>query len=259
MMRHMTRVFIYLLIIIVGLSIASPHAFADTAGSTLTVDYQLGADKEGRSTLKTTEKINTVSAGLLAWTMLKDFDGHPLALHITSVTDGNNAPLPYMTEDNADSTTINIDSNTAHMYIITYTQRDVTKYVASAKDDEFAWQVLGTDWPETFGHVTATIHLSDSISPTFTKNVACLQGTTNQCTVSTDGKTITLTALSVAPHESVVLTAGFTPGTFRGYIASSPSLMHYILAGSAAIAVFVISVITVKSLRLRVSTARKKS
>ena len=211
------------------------HASAnDFSFSSMEADYYLGNDSVGRSTLKTVEKLTAEFPSIdqnhgIERAIPKKYDGHTTSLAITSVTDGTGKNLKYTTYSSNDNEVVRIgDSDTyAHgtrSYIISYTQRDVTKVFDDTHDNEFYWDINGTQWAQAFGHVTARIHLADSIRPTFTKNIACYQGregSTEKCDITTDGRVVTASASNLQPYENMTVAVGFTLGTFRGY---EPSL-----------------------------------
>jgi uncharacterized membrane protein YgcG len=227
------------LMLLAGMA-GSVHASVnDFRFSSMEADYYLGADKDGRSTLKTVETLTAEFPDRdqnhgIERAIPKKYDGHSTSLHIDSVTDASGKKLNYTTYDSNDNEVLRIgDGDTyvhgTHTYVVTYTQRDVTKVFTDTNDNEFYWDINGTQWAQAFGHVTARIHLADSIRPTFTNKVACYQGvegSTDKCAIDVNGDIITAQADNLNPYENMTVAVGFTLGTFRGY---EPSVWDRIL------------------------------
>lgn len=220
---------------VILLAVPAGASVNDFQFTSFDADYYLGADSEGRSTLKIVEKLvaefpNFNQNHGIERAIPRSYDGHPTNLSIESVTDGGGKNLTY---------TVNNDSNGnavlrigdadkyvqgAQVYIITYTQRDVTKYFADTNADEFYWDINGVFWQQPFGQVTARVHLADTITSTFSKKIACyrgITGSTSTCDINTDGNVVTATASNLRPNENMTLAVGFTAGTFSSY---EPSL-----------------------------------
>ena len=115
-------------------------------------DYYLGKDKDGRSTLRTVEKITadfpqTDQNHGIERALPKEYDGHSTQLSVESVTDETGVRRPFTTVTSNKNEVLRIgDKDTyAHgktTYVITYTQRDVTKQFNGK--DEFYWDINGT-------------------------------------------------------------------------------------------------------------------
>ena len=198
------------------------------------VDYYLGADNQGRSTLKTVEKLvaefpNFDQNHGIERAIPKRYDGHTTSLQIQSVTDDTGAPIHYTTYESGDNLVVRIGDKNSYVrgnktYILTYNQRDVTRYFADVGRDEFYWDTNGTQWQQPFGTLVAHVHLATSIQPTFTKDAACYggaEGSSQTCEITQDGTTVTARASNLGPGENMTVALGFTAGTFRGY---EPSL-----------------------------------
>ena len=128
-------------------------------------DYHLSKDSEGRSMLKTTETI-TASFPLfdqnhgIERALPEVYDGHPTGLTVESVTNQTGDAIPYETRSSSDNRVLRIgDANTyvrgKQVYVITYTQRDVTRFFQDTNSDEFYWDVNGTQWRQQIDSVTA--------------------------------------------------------------------------------------------------------
>jgi len=231
-----------LLVVVALMLVKAPVANAsvdDFTFSSFHGEYYLGSDNEARSTLRTVETL--VAQFPLAdqnhgieRAIPKLYQGHSTSLKIASVTNEKGDVRNYSTYDSNDNLVLRIGDADRYVhgtqtYVITYTQRDVTGYFADTRDDEFYWNTNGTEGKQPFGVVSATVHLSDAIAPTFTKKLACYQGVNGskeRCQTVADDNTITAEATNLQPGEDMTIALGFTPGTFRGY---QPSLWDKIL------------------------------
>lgn len=211
--------------------------YADTndfSFSSFSADYYLGADSEGRSTLRTVERLtaefpqHNQNHGIER-AIPKSYDGHTTSLTVVSVTDGAGKSVPFTTYDSNDNLVLRIGDKDAYVhgsktYVVTYTQRDVTKSFADTQRNEFYWDTNGTLWPQSFGVVEARVHVADSLLPTLTSSLACYQGrqgSTERCDITRNGDTVSARVGELGPYENMTIALGFTLGTFRGY---EPSL-----------------------------------
>jgi uncharacterized membrane protein YgcG len=198
-------------------------------------DYYLAKDNDGRSTLKTVEKLVAVFPTFnqnhgIERAIPRDYDHHPTSLRVESVRDTNGKNLTYeLNNDNSGNVVLRIgDAGTyvhgIQTYVITYTQHDVTKYFADTNADEFYWDINGDFWEQPFEKVTARVHLADTVAPAFNKKMACyrgIAGSTDTCEIRTDGSVITATTSDLRSNENMTVAVGFAASTFRGY---EPSL-----------------------------------
>jgi len=206
--------------------IPTSHAVTnDFTFTSLHADYYLGADKEGRSTLKTVETIvvnftSTNQSRHITQTIPKNYDGHSTDLKFVSVTDHNKKAKQFWGTNSGDNEILHITvpnkTSGQQTYVVTYTQRDVTKYVASPGEHEFAWQVGGAEWRQAIPSVSATVYASSNIQPTLNKRVTCMVGS-EPCQISEKGNVITASAKNVSAGQSMAIMVGFTAGTFRAY------------------------------------------
>lgn len=204
---------------------ASPDDFAFTS---MTVDYHLGRDSGGNATLRTIETLAAV---------FPDFDQNHgieraipltygevrLEVAIVSVTDAAGTPLTYSRDDDGGFAVLRIGDadryvHGARTYRIEYTQRNVVRSFADTASDEFYWDVNGTGWAQSFGRVSATVHLEDGIAADLTGNLACYQGydgSTDSCDgITRTGDTITASATDLGPYQNLTIAIGFDPGAF---------------------------------------------
>lgn len=218
--------------------------------------YELGRDDEGRSTLRTTERIVVLfpdfdqNRGIIRDIprIYEDDRGeHETDLRIASVTDGNGSPRPFTTEEYGDflSVTIAVPQGSfvhgAQTYVIEYSQRDVTRHFSDTGADEFYWDVNGTDWAQPFGRVSARLILDEKLVPAFNGNAACYRGAFGSgepCEIGAEGDSIVVEEHDLAPYENITIAAGFAPGTFAGppvpFLERVPLLFYGGLASLAA-------------------------
>ncbi len=246
-------------------------ASASTSTNTFTytsfhADYYLGADKEGRSTLKTVETLTAVFPNknqpyVVQRNLAENYDGHPTNLQIVSVTNQSGARLSYKVTEAKNEKIVSLEhmaqsNNERQIYVITYTQRDVTKYVASVAQHEFAWDATG-DQLQAVQSASVIVHMDANISPTLNKKVVCTrtyQGSSQECMITEQGETVTASAQNLKRGENMAFSIGFTAGTFRGY---QPALSDQIVK-SWPIAVFVIVLLVVIIIWLSVRFGRQR-
>lgn len=203
--------------------------------SSMDAKYSLSTDADGHSTLRTVETLvaefpeSNQNHGIRR-TLVDSYDGHPTGLRIQSVTDQNGTPRDY-TVDEGTEVTIRDDDfvHGRQVYVLTYTQQNVTLPKSSSGNDEFYWDVNGTDWAQPFDRVTATVTVSPSLADALTGDVAAAQGTqgsTKSAAIERTGdRTVTASARNLAAHENLTLAIGFTAGTFTpraGGVFDSP-------------------------------------
>ena len=191
-------------------------------------DYTLGRDQDGRSTLRTVERIVArfpdfdQNRGLIR-DLTRVYDGHGTDLRIVSVTDERGEPRAYTTKENGDflSVTMAVPVGSyvhgAQTYVIEYAQRDVTKRFADTRADEFYWDVNGTGWQQPFGGVSARVVLEDDLAAATTGEQACYRGrhgSTQPCAIARDGSAFRIDEAELWPQETVTFSIGFAEGTF---------------------------------------------
>lgn len=194
--------------------------------SSFDVAMTLGRDADNRSTLSVTETITAEFPNYdqnhgLERAFVKDYDGHSLSFHLTSVTDVNGTTLPYHWAGN----TLRIGDGDIYVhgtqaYVIVYTLRDVTRYYSDTGRDEFYWDILGTEWQVPIATATLNVHVDPSLQAALTGNAACYsgsEGATSRCQLEATGTSFSAQADNLAPLEGVTVALGFQLGTFAGY------------------------------------------
>ena len=239
-------------------------------------EYFLEQDSEGRSTLKTVEKITAEFPEYdqnhgLERAIPKKYDGHSTSLKIDSVRDEAGKDLSYSDRTVNDNLVLRIgDADTyvhgEKIYFITYTQRDVVKYFSDTNNDEFYWDINGTQWAQPIGFVSAKIHIGEELLEKLSNRTICYKGTEgsmDQCRVERDGALFTSTATSLASFENMTLAIGFQPHTFAEYELSAGEKLMSTLWGIWVVAQIIsipvaLLVIIVLSVRFRRMMSRAK-
>lgn len=202
-------------------------ATSDFTFDSMTSEFYLGRDAGGNATLRTVETLVAV---------FPDFDQNhgieraipltygtvQLDLNIIDVTNENGTTLPYSRTDDGGFAILRIGSAAAFVhgevtYRIEYTQRNVVRSFADTNADEFYWDVNGTGWGQSFGTVSATVHLDDEIARSITGKSACYQGyegSTNRCGIARSGDTFTASTTDLQPGQNMTIAIGFDPSTF---------------------------------------------
>lgn len=221
-----------LLTVIVAIG-ATHHVSAgvdDFTVSKFDADYYLAADAEGRSTLKIVERITAEFPSFdqnhgIERAIPTHYDSHPTSLKVESITDESGRELKYSTYESNGHEVLRIGEadkyvQGSHTYIVTYKQRDVTRYFGNTDRQEFYWNVNGTQWRQSFSNVTVRIHLAPSLLPAFTKDTGCyhgVAGSTATCETRLEGDTITATVADLPRGGNMTIALGFKPSTFAAY------------------------------------------
>lgn len=227
-------------------AIAARGNTRDTNNFTITnydVQLQLGRDRNNRSTLKT---IETITADFppdqnhgITRQFVKKYDGHATGFALESVKDEHGVDLEY----HQNGSTLRIGNKNAYVsgvktYVITYTQRDVTRYYSDTQKDEFYWNAIGTDSPVPVAAATVTLKLDTALAGKAKTNIQCYYGALqakNTCESTVSGAEYSLRVNNLGQHQGVTIALGFEPGTFAAYQPSlRERLPNIILTGAAA-------------------------
>lgn len=212
---------------------SQPGNVDDFTFASFSADYFLDRDADGRSTLKTIETLVALfpdsdqNHGIRRAIPLR-YDGHPTEPQVIGVLDGAGQPRSFATSisDDGQFLLVTIASTEfvhgEQTYMITYTQKNVTRYFADTGRDEFYWDTNGTGWAQPFGTVTARVSMPADLAAALTGDTACYagsEGATRNCTMTgkagVDGAMqFTDSQSDVAAFENVTVAIGFQPGTF---------------------------------------------
>lgn len=236
-MKHIVRGVGSIVACVTMLAASVSPAYAavdDYTISNYQIDYVLSQDTERRSVLKTTERITAEFPQIdqnhgIERAIPTSYDQHPTSLSIDSVTDAAGAVQPYTTYESSGNEVLRIgDADTyvhgTRTYVITYTQRDVTKNFGDTGRDEWYWDTNGTGWRVPITQLDVSVRLDRSITLAQAGDPLCYQGgagSTQRCSLVQQGESWTASAMGLAPGQNMTLAFGFTSGTFAGY-AQSP-------------------------------------
>ena len=218
---------------------------SDTNNFTITnynVRLELGRDRNNRSTLKT---IETITADFppdqnhgITRQFVKKYDGHAMNFALESVKDEHGVDLEY----HQNGSTLRIGNKNAYVsgvktYVITYTQRDVTRYYSDTQKDEFYWNAIGTDSPVPVAAATVTLKLDTALAGKAKTNIQCYYGALqakNTCESTVSGAEYSLHVNNLERYQGVTIALGFEPGTFAAYQPSLREQLPNIIAIGAA-------------------------
>ena len=137
------------------------------------IQYELSRDSESRSFLKTTE---TITADFpqsdqnhgLERALPNAYNGHLTSLAIDAVTDENGNSLSYSTHSEGDTTVLRIGDADRYVhglntYVISYSQRDVTRFYEDTGVDEWYWDTNGTQWQVPIDALTIKVTLDEAL------------------------------------------------------------------------------------------------
>ncbi len=204
-----------------------------------TIHYTLSRDADQRSTLTTKETIvaefpqTDQNHGIERY-IPRDYNDHSTSLKIQSVTDDTGKAWNYTTYASGKYEVLRVgDANAyvhgAQTYVITYTQRDVTRHYEDTGRDEFYWDTNGTQWRVPIERLGITLTIDDSFAGARTGEPQCYQGQqegTDRCVLQQSGSQYTVEATNLTTGENVTLALGFAPQTFAVY---APSLLETLI------------------------------
>ncbi|MDD3035426.1 MAG: DUF2207 domain-containing protein [Candidatus Saccharimonadaceae bacterium] len=194
-------------------------------------DYYLDKDSEGRSTLKTVERITAEfpqydqNHGIERAIPLT-YDGHGVRLRVESVQGEDEQNLNFTNYESNGNIVLRIGDADTYVhglktYVITYYQHDVTRYFSDTKDDEFYWDTNGTGWSQVFEKVTVRLHLSSNIVNSLNSDMACyygVSGSNDGCRIERTDDVISANQSNLKAGENLTIAVGFKAGTFHQYV-----------------------------------------
>lgn len=210
--------------------IGAPHAGAASLDnytiSNYGVDIYLDKDSSNRSVMHVTETITgqfpqTDQNHGLERVFVKEYDHHDTRLQLESVTDGQAKPLNYHWQ--GDALRIGDKDRFVHgeqTYVIKYSQHDVTRYYSDTHNDEFYWDVIGTEWRVPIQNAEVKVHIADALAAQLKGNHYCYTGATGartMCQLQNSGTTYTTNVTNLQPGQGVTVAFGFAEATFAAY------------------------------------------
>ncbi|KAA9111551.1 DUF2207 domain-containing protein [Microbacterium rhizomatis] len=247
-----------------------PAGLQDFGFDSLDVDYTLTRADDGTSRMTVVETFDAVFPSSdqnhgMQRSIPDSYNGAPLFPRLVSITDGAGNPRP--SETGSDSGTFTMTSRDADFvhgpqtYVFTYTLENVTYSFADTDADEFYWDVNGVEWAQTFGRVTARLHVAPDLADALTGAASCYvgyQGSTQTCDIARDagpdgGAIVRADAGQVYPYQTVTMAVAFERGTFAPFDASYLASPWGWLQGAAGLGVLaaLIAAIIVRVRRLR--------
>jgi uncharacterized membrane protein YgcG len=236
-----------------GAPAIAPAGVEDFEFESFHADYYLDIDEDGRSTLRTVETLIALfpdfnqNHGVLRH-IPEDYLGEPTDIQIESVVDENGEDRYFETSSEDGFLTLQLGSENTYVqgrqvYVVTYTQTNVTRYFENTDDDEFYWDTNGTDWPQYFGSVSGAVHIPASLASALTDDFACYRGAYSENTPCTleradeDGGVVyTFDERDIFPYENVTFAIGFAPHTFTARDSSYfATPMGFLQVGSVAL------------------------
>jgi uncharacterized membrane protein YgcG len=212
---------------------AVPTAHASVDDFTISnydIKYELSQDGSGRSQLKTVETITAEFPSYdqnhgIERAIPKSYDGHPVSLDIQSVMKTDGTKWNYSSRTDNDNLVLRIgDANTyvhgTQTYVLTYSQRDVTKYFSDTNDDEFYWDTNGTQWKEPIDKLTVQLTIMGALKAKLNGKASCYQGYSGSktpCELVGDGTSFETSASGLTIAQNVTIAIGFKPKTFAHY------------------------------------------
>ncbi|MGZ0712818.1 DUF2207 domain-containing protein (plasmid) [Coraliomargarita sp. W4R53] len=204
----------------------------DFAFESMDVTYELGRADDGTSTVLVTERFVALfpdsdqNRGMRR-SIPDSYLGSPVSPEFVSITDADGSPLPSEVdwEDGYFSMTSRASGfvHGRQTYVFTYTLANVANYFSDTDDDEFYWNVNGTEWAQPFGEVTARVKLSPELEEARNAQQSCYVGYENDtttCEISDDGDQLMAQASDVLPYQTMTIAVGFEPGTFATFNSS---------------------------------------
>jgi hypothetical protein len=223
---------------------ASPNDFTILS---FEADYYLTRDAGKQSQLKVVEKLVAQFPPYdqnhgIERAIPNKYDGHTVKFQLSSIKDDKGKEWAHTTYGSNDNTVLRIGDPDKYVrniqtYVIEYTLQDVTKNFDS--QDEFYWNVNGTDWGQPFGSVTARVHMKSDMAKTYEDRYHCYEGSkgsASKCSVSKeqkDGETIlTFKATRMLyAGENMTVVAAFAKDTFAAYQPTTWERLFPLLVG----------------------------
>ena len=211
---------------------------SDFAFESFDADYTLTRDANGLSEMRVVETLVALfpdfdqNRGIYR-TIPRYYQGAPLHLSDFSVTDENGAPV-YFEQADVDTSydgsngydyravelTLGTDEfvHGRTTYVISYTAHNVVGDFPDSGGDELYWDVNGTEWQQSFGRVSATVHVDESLTGALTGETACYSGyygAAEPCEIANPSAgEFSATATDLSGYSNLTFAIGFEGGTF---------------------------------------------
>ncbi|WP_438354232.1 DUF2207 domain-containing protein [Microbacterium sp. CJ88] len=208
----------------------------DFSFDSLDVDYTIGRADDGTSTLRVVETFVAVFPDSdqnhgMRRAIPDTYNGQPNFPELVSITDENGAPRPSETDSGSGEYQMTSRSDGflhgRQTFVFTYDLHNVTWDFDNTDATEFYWNVNGLDWPQTFGRVTARLHVPADLASQLTGASACYvgeQGSRATCPILSTrigaDTVVEASAAELGPHQTVTMAVAFTRGTFALFDSS---------------------------------------
>ncbi|WP_164234896.1 DUF2207 domain-containing protein [Microbacterium hydrocarbonoxydans] len=201
--------------------------------------FEVGLDDEGRARMHVTETLAArfpdfdQNRGIVRG-LPTTYENASLELEVTSVTDGNGAPVPYeIEEDDGILYVLTGDDDFVRgltTYVIEYETRDVILSRDDGRADEFYWDLLPLDSTQAIEAFQAEILFDGKMSDRLSGSTSCYvgyYGVSTRCELtqrSEDGRSMfAVSAEGLDAGEGVTVAIGFEPGTVTQAPARQPN------------------------------------
>ena len=225
------------------------------------IQYNLGRNQDGRSTLRTKETITAVfpqanqNHGIERYIPSK-YDGHKVGLKVQSVKNENQKKVKFTTYQSGKYTVVRVGDADKYVhgqqtYVIEYSQQDVTKAFSDTKADEFYWDTNGTEWQVPIDNLSVSLMVDESLVESLSGKSRCYSGhygLNSLCRLNQDQPGVfTASMAGVSKGENMTLAVGFESGTFAEYetpliekiVAVWGQVQVYLLAVSSIILAYI--------------------
>ncbi len=227
----MKRLLLAVLVAILGTAGLQGQAGAATSApyiSNFEIEYHLGRDEAGHSTLAVTERITAEfpinkNKGMVR-EIPRRYDGHSVDLTFYSLTrNGVTEPI-YADRTEGEFRIIETGTdeyiNGTQVFEFNYSMRNVTRHFTDTGVDEFYWDTNGTGWRTSIERLSVKLTVDEELQETLSGSMACYQGAfgaSDQCTIEQQANGFSASATDLAAGENVTIAIGFASGTFTEY------------------------------------------
>lgn len=231
-MKKFVGLFLVGLISLISFSQPVGASVQDFTVNYFKANYYLSRDEDGHSKLTTVEKIIATfpeidqNHGIERFLPI-NYDGHTTSIGLASIKNEEGIDWNYTTSYSDGNWVLRIGDvdkylHGAQTFIITYVQKDVTKYFSNTNDDEFYWDVNGTGWSQPFDRIDAIVYLSDDLLTQISEGESCYYGVfgaTNKCELNYNDEygTYGVSVDNLKPGENMTIAIPFKAGTFTTY------------------------------------------
>lgn len=198
--------------------------------SSYDIAYELSRASDGHSQLKTTERItvffpfSNVNHGIERYIPVR-YDSRTLSLNIDSITDDEGKDLRFTYDESDDMARLRIGDPDKYVrgtqvYVITYTQKDVTRYYSDTGRDEWYWDTNGVQWKVPIRELSISVAIEDGVKSAQKVSPSCYfgkQGEDSSCDIKEKDGVYHVSKTNLEPGDNISVAFGFAPETFTPY------------------------------------------